>query len=274
MISFPNAKINIGLNIVAKRADGFHNLQSVFYPVPLRDVLEVVVDTVASKGEISMRTTGLAITGDVEKNLCTRAYRMLHELYDLPAVKVHLHKVIPMGAGLGGGSADGAFMLTLLNDLFELSVPEEKLFELADKLGSDCPFFVRNTPSYVTGKGMIAKEVEADLSNYHLVLINPGIHVSTVDAFSAILQGSPPANVLEEIEKPVSEWQNKISNDFEKSVFKAHPQLAEIKQKLYGLGADYVSMTGTGSTIYGLFKENPDLSDFSKEWFVWSEEIR
>ena len=243
--------------MIRKRSDGYHDLETIFFPVPIHDVLEVMV---ATEGEgIQFQSTGLPIAGNPANNLCIKAYHLLKEIYPtLPAVRMHLHKVIPMGAGLGGGSSDGAFALKLLNEKFKLGIEQEQLLELALQLGSDCPFFLSNTPSIATGRGEHMQPIDLALSNHFLLLIHPGIHVSTAAAFAGI---QPEINLLplnEVVKKPVKEWSNLLINDFEKTVFPAHPLLAEIKQELYNMGAIYASLTGTGSTLFGIFQQQPE----------------
>jgi 4-diphosphocytidyl-2-C-methyl-D-erythritol kinase len=251
MISFPNCKINLGLNIVAKRTDGYHDLETVFYPVYLKDILEVI-----QEADFKYSSTGLQINGKEGDNLCVKAYKILKKDFpQLPNVHIHLHKVIPMGAGLGGGSADGAFLLTLLNKKFHLDLTEEQLINYALQLGSDCPFFIINKPCFATGRGEQLKPIHLDLSSYHLVLVNPGIHVSTKAAFSQLMPHSPANCITEVITKPVETWKGLLKNDFEETVFKLHPEVKAVKEELYKKGAEFASMTGTGSTVYGFFKK-------------------
>lgn len=253
MISFPNAKINIGLNILSKRADGYHNLQTIFYPVSLKDALEII-KAKEQADDIVFTSSGLPISGKQEDNLCIKAYHLLRK--DFPQVgpvKMHLHKTIPMGAGMGGGSADGAFTLTLLNNLFGLDLSEKELIRYALQLGSDCPFFILNQPCYATGRGEIMELVELDLSLYRILVVNPGIHINTAAAFSQINTGENDAGLRALIEEPVEQWKHTLINDFEKPVFVQHPEIAAIKEKLYSAGALYASMSGSGSTIFGIF---------------------
>jgi len=259
MVCFPNCKINIGLFITNKRTDGYHDLETVFYPVGvqgrnsvLNDVLEVVPATGA---ETQLYLSGLGVAGNLESNLVWRAYVTLKEMYPdiITDLDIHLHKAIPMGAGLGGGSADGAFMLGLLNDYFGLGMSNADLATLALQLGSDCPFFVYNTPQFAKGRGELMEPVEVDLSGYRIEVSCPGIHVSTRDAFSEIVPRPAPYDLRSISSLPVAEWKAYISNDFEQTVFKKHPELAALKQSMYEKGALYASMTGTGSAIYGIF---------------------
>ena len=258
MVRFPNCKINLGLQVTSKREDGYHNIETIFYPVALKDALEIIVS-----GELRFTTSGLEIKGRSEDNLCLKAYHLLqNDFPQLKPVNIHLHKAIPMGAGLGGGSSNGAFMLTMLNDKFELGLSEEALMNYSLKLGSDCPFFIRNAPCFATGRGEVLQPVDVDLSMHDLVLINPGIHVSTAAAFSTLIPNHPHRSLREIIQQPAATWADSLTNDFEEPIFKAHPAIKQIKEELYSRGAVYASMTGTGSTVYGLFspQSNPTFS--------------
>lgn len=255
MIVFPNCKINIGLQILSKRPDGYHDLETVFYPVPYHDVLEFV-----PSGNFQFQTSGLSIEADPSSNLCVKAYNLLKQSFpNLPPVTMQLHKQIPMGAGLGGGSADGSYALKALNDHFKLGLSDEALIQLSLQLGSDCPFFIRNHPVIAHGRGELMEPVELDLSTYTLVIINPGIHVSTAAAFKGIVPGEQGAGLADAIKAPVKAWKNSIRNDFETTVFAQYPEVAGIKDLLYHHGAIYASMSGSGSSVYGLFEQAPDL---------------
>jgi 4-diphosphocytidyl-2-C-methyl-D-erythritol kinase len=259
MIVFPNAKINLGLRITAKRSDGYHNLDTVFFPVPLRDAIEIITNPDSTATGVSFTSSGIPIPGETSSNLCIKAYRVLKSRFPaLPAVQMHLHKNIPMGAGLGGGSADGAFTLQLLNTKYKLNLTEPELIELALELGSDCPFFIKNIPVHATGRGEIMEPISVDLSDKKIVLVLPGIHVSTSIAFKdcPIHETIEPSHEI--TSQPVENWKDSLFNDFELPVFKAHPELENIKHKLYEMGAVYAAMTGTGSTIYGIFNELPN----------------
>jgi len=252
MVLFPNCKINLGLNITRKRTDGFHAIETVFYPVPLKDALEII-----RADEQTFTITGLPVDGNLDDNLCTKAYNLVKKDFpDLPPVTIHLHKAIPMGAGLGGGSADGAFMLMLLKKKFQLHLSEPQLIDYALRLGSDCPFFIVNQPSFATGRGENLLPVKADLSAYKIVLINPGIHISTKEAFSILTPFIPVKSIRQIIEQPISTWKDELVNDFEKPVFLLYPQIKEIKNQLYKAGSIYASMTGTGSTVFGIFESS------------------
>lgn len=283
MIVFPNCKINLGLQILNKREDGYHNLATVFYPLPLKDALEVVQrddgrwTTDDSKtAHVNFSSTGLPIAGDTANNLCVKAYHLLKKDFpSLSPVLMHLHKAIPMGAGLGGGSADGAFALKLLNEKFQLGLSTQQLIDYALQLGSDCPFFILNKPCYATGRGEIMEEVELDLSAYKFAIVNPGIHVNTGWAFANLSGRSADSNKQSDsstrpdseqhpelkqiIQQPISTWKEQLINDFEEPVCKAHPEIAAIKQQLYDAGAVYASMTGSGSTVFGIFEHEPEL---------------
>lgn len=261
MIVFPNCKINLGLHILNKREDGYHNLETVFNPVPLNDALEIIRYPGQTGEEISFQTTGLSIEGDQQNNLCIKAYKLLKKDFpQLPSVQMHLHKVIPMGAGLGGGSSDGAFALQLINQKFQLGISEQQLIDYALQLGSDCPFFIINKPAFATGRGEQMTPVELNLSDYRFALINPQIHVNTGWAFSQLNLNSEshtdrpdPASI---IQQPIDTWKEQLINDFEEPVADKYPVIADIKQKLYDAGAVYASMTGSGSTVFGIFHKS------------------
>ncbi|MBP1639310.1 MAG: 4-diphosphocytidyl-2C-methyl-D-erythritol kinase [Bacteroidetes bacterium] len=252
MITFPNAKINLGLNIVEKRSDGYHNLETIFYPVGWKDALEVV-----PADSVSLTISGIPIAGEAEKNLVMKAYRLLKKDYDLDNLNIYLRKNIPFGAGLGGGSADGAFMLSLLNRYFNLRLTEAELAVYAVRLGADCPFFIYNKPMFATGIGDILEPIEVNLGDYHIVIIKPDVAVPTVEAYSRVVPRQPAISLKTLIALPVEEWKGGVVNDFEVSVFTCHPELAELKELLYKNGAVYASMSGSGSALYGIFP--PDL---------------
>jgi 4-diphosphocytidyl-2-C-methyl-D-erythritol kinase len=253
MIVFPNAKINLGLRIVSKRNDGYHNLNTVFYPLPFYDILELVRSDNYQQ-EVFFTTSGKEISGDTSSNLCIKAYYLLKQSFpEIPSIMLHLHKNIPMGAGLGGGSADGAFMIKLLNEKFQLNLDDEKMKNYALQLGSDCPFFIGNKPAHATGRGEVLNEISCDLSSKSFLLINPGIHVSTAEAFSKITISENAQSCSEIINQPIEKWPSILVNDFEKTVFSHHPSIEKIKNRLYDAGAIYASMTGSGSTVFGIF---------------------
>ncbi len=267
MITFPNAKINLGLNIVAKRPDNYHNLETVFYPIPLQDALEVV--DLSGEAKSRLHISGLQIDGDPDKNLIIKAYNLLRENFELPAVDIYLHKVIPFGAGLGGGSSDAAFMLSLLRDKYKLPLTDEDLLSLAARLGADCPFFLLNKPVLATGIGNEFSPISLSLKNYDLLLVKPDIAVPTAEAYSLVKPAYPEIPLSEVVKMPVEEWKNYMKNDFEPSVFARHPEIAQIKHRLYEAGALYASMSGSGSSLYGVFRNLPDLSDHFPGCFVW-----
>ncbi len=253
MIVFPNCKINLGLHILNKRKDGFHDIETVFYPVKFTDALEVI-SAPQNGSPVEFTGTGLLVDGNAEDNLCIKAYSLLKKDFpQQPAVKIHLHKNIPMGAGLGGGSADAAFMLKLMNDKFKLNLSTDQLIKYALRLGSDCPFFIRNKPCFATGRGEIMEDLALDLSSYTIVLVNPGIHINTGWAFSQINPAPLRKSVREIIQQPVTNWKAELKNDFEEAVFAAHPEIKDIKEGLYQQGAIYASMSGSGSTVFGIF---------------------
>ncbi len=269
MISFPNCKINLGLHILGKREDGFHNLETIFYPVSFMDALEIMTNS-NSKSEIEFTGTGLTVDGNTEDNLCSKAYHLLKKDFpQLPSVKIHLHKALPMGAGLGGGSADAAFMLKMLNERFHLNLSTDQLINYSLQLGSDCPFFLINKPCFATGRGELLEEISVDLSAYKMVLINPGIHINTGWAFSNITPALPPKSIKGIVQQPIDSWKEALKNDFEVPVFAAHPAIKEIKEALYTQGALYAAMSGSGSTVFGIFNGTIDTSAFkNKNYFI------
>lgn len=256
MILFPNAKINLGLSVTERRPDGYHNLETVFYPVYIEDILEVV--HAGRNKDTKLHLSGVTLDGDPEMNIVLKAYRLLEKEYQLPPVEVYLHKCIPSGAGLGGGSADGSFMIKLLNELFNLKIDSQKCREYAVRLGADCPFFIENKPCYATGIGEIFEPIQLNLSKYYLLVVKPPVFVSTREAFQLIQPAFPELNVRDIVnDYPLEEWRDLLKNDFEQSVFPQFPELSLIKEKLYGSGAIYASMSGSGSSLYGIYKENP-----------------
>jgi 4-diphosphocytidyl-2-C-methyl-D-erythritol kinase len=273
MLCFPNAKINIGLHIVERRPDGFHNLETIFCPIALSDILEILVNAKPSGNKAVLSVTGMEISGEPESNLCVKAYRLLDADFDLPPVNIHLHKIIPMGAGMGGGSSDGAFTITLLNQLFELGLSHEQMEAYAARLGSDCAFFVRNKPAFGTGKGNILKNIPLNLLGYYMVVVKPAIFVGTAEAYSAIHPAKPAESVEKLIRLPMEQWRNTITNDFEAGIFSLHPTIREIKETLYGHGAVYASMSGSGSAVYGIFKTEVMLKNIFKDCFYWAKAI-
>jgi len=266
MISFPNAKINLGLEVIGKRPDGYHSLSSCFYPIPLFDVLEIV-----ESGKTDLQISGLPIAGDPKQNLVMKAYQLLKKDFNLPNINIHLHKVIPMEAGLGGGSSDGAYMLTMLNELFELFLDDTILENYASILGSDCPFFINNQPALVTGRGEQLNPVEINLTGYHLVIVKPDFAISTKEAYKLVKPRIPGSSLNDSLTQAITEWPTMIKNDFEIAFTDRFPDLIKIKKVLYDNGALYASMTGSGSAMYGIFTAIPGLEEmFPAEYFYWS----
>jgi 4-diphosphocytidyl-2-C-methyl-D-erythritol kinase len=260
MIIFPNAKINIGLNIVSRREDGYHDLETVFYPVKINDALEII-----EADKLSFQSSGLEIPGRVEDNLCIKGYHLLKKDFDLPPVKIHLHKHIPIGAGLGGGSADAAFFIRLLNQNFDLGLTDDRMTDYARQLGADCAFFIQNKPVFAFDRGDEFEPIKLDLSNYKIVLVMPPVHISTSEAFSGVNPAPVKHSLMELIYKPVAEWKNYIKNDFENTVFKNHPVIRGVKASLYQAGAIYASMSGSGASVFGIFDKTPDLGELEKD---------
>ncbi len=249
MIQFPNCKINLGLSILAKRADGYHELETVFYPIAVSDALEIL-----PSDKLTLSQTGIAVPGDPDQNLCLKAYHLLKKDFpSLPSVQMHLHKNIPMGAGLGGGSSDGTNALLILNQQFSLGLNDRQLIDYASQLGSDCPFFVYNKACHATGRGEVLTPIALDLSNYQFLLVHPGKHISTAWAFQQLTPNTKSESIQSIIQKPMTEWKDLLINDFEAPVFKAEPTLSNIKTQLYQLGAIYASMSGSGSSLFGIF---------------------
>ena len=252
MIVFPHGKINLGLQVLAKRPDGFHDLESVFYPIPLRDALEVQF---ADRFQLIL--SGDPVAGDPANNICMHAWYLLrNHVPDLPPVKIYLHKNIPSGAGLGGGSSDGAHTLRLLDRFLRLNLPPDQLLAMAADLGSDCPFFITDQPAYVQGRGEILQPISLDLSSWSLLLVHPSVYLPTAWAYSKIIPERGRPTTLSVVQRPVIEWKDNLVNDFEKPVMEAFPALAQIKEKLYGAGAVYAAMSGSGSSFYGIFPKN------------------
>ena len=271
MIVFPNCKINLGLNIVRKRKDGFHDLETFFYPLNICDAVEIIQTNDSNYvNNITYTSTGLAIAGNEQNNLCIKAYQLLKKDFPLlPSIKMHLHKNIPMGAGLGGGSADGAFVLKLLNQKFNLQLSQQQLINYALQLGSDCPFFIINKPCFATSRGEKMNEININLSAYKFLLVNPQIHVSTSWAFANIQPTIPSKSIQQIITQPIHTWKNELVNDFEKPVFQQHTSIYSIKNEMYKMGALYAAMSGSGSTIFGIFEKEKKLSySFPKNYFV------
>jgi 4-diphosphocytidyl-2-C-methyl-D-erythritol kinase len=265
MICFPNAKINIGLNILARRQDGFHEIETVFYPLGLSDLLEFIPVNGGSTSQIQV--TGLIPHGMATDNLVFKAFNLLHEDFRLPSIQVHLHKLIPSGAGLGGGSSDAAHMIHLLVQYFQLPISSESEKEYASRLGSDCAFFLFNKPAIAGGRGEMLKSIELSLAGYHLLLVKPTISVNTREAYAGIQPRVPATSLQSLIGQPISNWNTLIKNDFEEGVFQKYPEIGRIKNKLLRAGALYASMSGSGSAVYGIFNEKPEHIPFPDEYF-------
>ncbi len=269
MLDFPNAKINIGLNVIQKREDGFHDIESLFYPIELKDILECVSGEEAQDEKLVFTTTGGGLDYDEAENLCITAWNMINEIHPLPKTKMHLHKLIPVGAGLGGGSSDAAFTIQILNRLHNLKISDKKKMELAAQIGSDCAFFIYNKPALATGRGEVLKTVKTNLSGHYIVLVHPAIHISTVLAYSEITPKNPEIKLEDAIEKPIADWKDTIHNDFEQTVFAKYPKIGKIKEQLYNFGALYASMTGSGSAVYGIFNRQVKLKNRFPSFFVY-----
>jgi len=274
MIVFPNAKINIGLNIVEKRSDGFHSIESVFYPIKLHDALEVVENTAKTPDPIIFMTSGIEIPGTVNENLCCKAYHLINKDYPLPNIKIHLHKHIPIGAGLGGGSADAAFFIRLINDKFKVGLSWGEMHNYARQLGSDCSFFITNKPVFAEGVGDQYESITLNLTGYRITLIYPNIHINTAKAYSGVTPKKPVRSLESDIVNlPVEQWKNGIHNQFEDSIFPQYPELKKIKENLYSLGALYVAMSGSGSSVYGIFKEKTDIKKHFNDCFIYEGDL-
>jgi len=265
MITFPSAKINIGLNITNKRADGYHNLQTVFYPIKISDALEVI-----ESSEMLFQTSGIQIPGSSENNLCLKAYQLMRKDFDLPNITIHLHKNIPIGAGLGGGSADAAFFIKLINEKFVLNLSVDKMQDYCRLLGADCAFFIENKPVFAFDKGDIFEPLALDLSAYHLALVMPPVHVSTAEAYGGVMPHQAQKSLKDLIALPIEQWQGRINNDFEKHIFQNHPQIGAAKSALLNAGALFALMSGSGAAVYGIFKEKVDLQFFAPDHLVFN----
>lgn len=269
MVSFPPCKINLGLHVTNKRPDGYHNLETCFYPVPWTDILEVIrADT------FIFTCSGNGIPGIHKENLCVKAYDLLKKDFYLAPVKIHLHKIIPIGAGLGGGSADAAHILLLLNDIFQLKLSQERLMAYAAVLGSDCAFFIQDHPMLGTGRGEILTKIPVALKGKYLGLVKPNINVSTAEAYAGIRPRQPEHSIQHIVQGPVNAWKFLLKNDFEESIFKKYPVIKGIKEKMYSLGALYASMSGSGSAVFGIFEAQVSLDNKFPETTVWSGVIQ
>ena len=268
MISFPPCKINVGLNVVLKRADGYHEIETCFYPLPWTDILEIIISDT-----LEFTQSGLPIPGSSTDNLCVKAYELLRKDFNLKPVKIHLHKIIPTGAGLGGGSSDAAHTLRLLNEIFNLGIAHAQLKEYASRLGSDCAFFIEDKPMLGTGRGEILEETKVILKGKYIVVVKPEIHISTAEAYASITPALSANRVRDVVEMEISNWKNLLINDFENPVFKKYPQIGEIKNKFYSQGALYASMSGSGSSVFGIFEKPVDLKEFFPDYTYWSGEL-
>jgi 4-diphosphocytidyl-2-C-methyl-D-erythritol kinase len=259
MIVFPNAKINIGINITARRSDGYHNIETIFYPLPIYDALEALPGD-----ELTFQSSGLDIPGRIEDNLCIKGYHLIKKDHDLPPVNIHLLKHIPIGAGLGGGSANAAFFIKLINNLFDLKLTAGEMLDYARQLGADCAFFIENKPLFAFEKGDQFESINLDLSKYKIVLVMPPVHVSTSEAYRGVKPSPVKESLYELITEPIQDWKHFVKNDFEESVFKNHPVIRGVKASLYEAGAIYASMSGSGASVFGIFSKKPDLSELEK----------
>jgi len=268
MIVFPNAKINIGLHITGKRQDGFHNIETLFYPVGLCDALEFVISDQTIGNDI-LTSTGIDTGSSPADNIVMKAVIRLRERRSFPFLKIHLHKAIPAGAGLGGGSSDAACLLRAANHHFDLSIDLIELQAISLNLGSDCPFFISGVPSLALGRGEDLTPVKSLLTGYYLAILNPGVSISTAEAYKNCRPVTPPESLRQLIEYPVSEWKGLILNDFEEFAFRKHPIIADIKEELYRSGAIFSLMSGSGSSVYGLFKGKPQIPDKLRTYVIW-----
>ncbi|MCX6286301.1 MAG: 4-(cytidine 5'-diphospho)-2-C-methyl-D-erythritol kinase [Bacteroidetes bacterium] len=266
MIVKPNCKINLGLNVVRKRMDDYHDIETVFYPVGLCDSIEI---NTSADNRLRFSSTGLRIPGDAASNLCIQAFELIQEHFKIPAVDIRLQKNIPMGSGLGGGSADGAFTLKALNEMFRLGLSKEQLKAFASRLGSDCTFFIENEPAFAKGRGELLEKTVANLSGFYILLAIPQLHMNTAEAYSMMQPGRPATSLKEIISLPVIQWKGKLINDFESHVCQRFPLIGKIKELLYEKGAVYSAMSGSGSAVYGLFNEIPAVEGLFPGCFVW-----
>ena len=273
MVVFPVAKINLGLYVTDRREDGYHNIETLFYPIGFSDILEVVTVPANPPGTIELTLSGIAVEGTPDTNLVVRAYRLLHDRLGLPSVKVYLHKCIPTGAGLGGGSADGAYMLKVLISMFGLDIPAEDVFGLALGLGSDCPLFLDPQPSFARGRGELLESTTITLKGHYIQLFQPGTGISTAAAYKHVQIGKPVITA-EDLEKiPIAGWREAVKNAFEPYAFEQQPLIEKIKNRLYECGAVYASMTGSGSAVYGLFDHATEIPADLSTWFIWRERL-
>jgi 4-diphosphocytidyl-2-C-methyl-D-erythritol kinase len=274
MLLFPNAKINLGLSVITKRPDNYHNLETVFYPIGLADILEFITGPGYPKGDVSISLTGHKVDGDPGNNLCTKAYQLLCNEFDLPGLSIHLHKIVPIGAGLGGGSADAAFMLKGLNDMFDLKLTYNKLEDYAARLGSDCAFFIRDRPVFAYDRGHKFRDTSLFLDEYYILIVYPFVHISTTQAYSRVIPAMPEISPEKVVQLPIREWKGLLKNDFEKSVFGLYPALKTIKDRVYETGALYASMSGSGSAVFGIYNGMPDIPEDFLSYFTWRGSLK
>jgi len=265
MVTFPPCKINLGLHVIEKRPDGFHNLETCFYPVQWTDILEIV-----KADRFAFSSTGNPIPGASDQNLCIKAYHLLARNYNLSPVLIHLHKILPIGAGLGGGSADAAYTIRLLNEIFALNLSSQEMMLYAAQLGSDCAFFIQNSPMLGKGRGEVLSDIAVDLRGKFLVLVNPNIHVSTAEAYAGVRPAHPGYNIPDILTRPITEWRDLLKNDFEVSVFEKYPSIMALKDRLYALGALYASMSGSGATVFGIFDSLIDVTKHFVDSTAWA----
>ena len=268
MICFPNAKINLGLNVLSKRGDGFHNIETVFYPIPIRDALEFL-----PANSFQLAVSGFPTKGLKEDNLIYQAWKLLRNNYQLPPLRVHLHKAIPIASGLGGGSANAAFFLKMVNEHFKLGIEQNEIKNIAVQLGSDCAFFIENKPSLASGKGEILQPADICLSGRYLVVVQANIPISSREAYGLLQARSPKTNLSEIILKPIEQWKNLLINDFEKPAFRLYPEIGNLKESLYKNGAVYVSMSGSGSAVFGIFENKPILKNINPNYYLWTGKL-
>ncbi len=265
MVVFPHCKINLGIHIISRREDGYHNIETCFYPVPWTDILEII-----PAQTFSFTSSGSLIPGKEEDNLCIKAYHLLREQFNLGSVKIHLHKVLPTGAGLGGGSSDAAFTLRLLNSVFDLNLTDIQLQQFASQLGSDCAFFIDDKPMLGSGRGEQLRPLPLSLKGFYLMLVKPDIHISTSEAYAGVDPQVHNQPLSETLTQPLAEWKVSLVNDFERSVLKKYPAIAAIKEQMYADGALYASMSGSGSSVYGIFQSKTELSTQFQGMQTWS----
>lgn len=269
MLIFPFAKINLGLHVLAKRPDGYHDIRSVLFPIPLCDALEAVLAPDLPAGGLQFASSGLPVPGDPAGNLCLKAVQLLRARRELPGLRMHLHKAIPMGAGLGGGSSDGAHTLLLLNHLLDLGLTAKELHTMAAQLGSDCPFFLQQQPQMAEGRGDVLRPIAVDLKGQWLVVVNPGIHVPTAEVYRNMRLVERHRDLEASLHAPIPNWNGSVVNDMEEYVFAQHPAVANIKQVLLRQGASYAAMSGSGSSVFGIFGERPVRLSFPQEYGMW-----